>query len=938
MKQTILSMFFCFMMAIGISAQNVVKGIVKDSNSEGLLEGVSVSVEGKSVNQVTGNDGAFIFENLPNGRHIVVIKKDGYETQNYPVNLTGSLIDLGTIFMYEDEFSEDQDLSTIVITDDELNDDTTAADNISGLLQASRDVYLRTAAFEFSSSFFRIRGLDSDNAKLLINGVEMNKLSTGRPEWANWGGLNDVLRNQEFTNGLTPSNYTFGGVLGSTNISTRASQYRKGGRVSYASSNRSYVHRVMGMYATGLMDDGWAFTFSGSRRLANQGFVDGTSYNAYSTFASIEKVFNDKHSLNFTSIFAANRRGKGAPNTQEVYDIKGIQYNPYWGYQNGEIRNSRIKDVEEPIIMLDHYWNISDKTSLTTNVAYQFGGVGNSRIDFNGARVVDNVLDGNGNPFIVELGSSNPDPTYYQKLPSYGVRNGLPDVFGMYQEFANNGQLDWDQLYTANTLYGGNSAYVLYEDRNEDKRFTINSILESQITDNILLNASVNYTAQKSENFAKLLDLLGGTTYLDVDNFADTFDEKQNNLLEPLHSVGEGDRFKYNFNLNTEVLSGFAQAQFKYNKIDFFLAGTVSRTSHQREGLYQNGGFRDTSFGKSPKQEFTNFGAKGGLTYKITGRHLLDFNAGYLTKAPTLRNTFANSRENNAVVPNLTSEKVLSFDASYIIRSPIVQARATAYYTRGQDATEISFFFADGIGGDNTAFVQEILQGINRRHIGAEFGMNVKVTPTLTLKGAANIGQYTFDNNPNLFVASEDFVDTNSSNELVRNFGIRDFGKSYLKNYRLASGPQKAYSFGFEYRDPDYWWFGATANFFGDTYIDVAPLTRSSNFADDGGVPFNDYDPSIARDLLRQERFSDYMVVNAVGGKSWKIGNGQYIGLFASIGNILNREYRTGGFEQGRNANYRQLRDDRALNTPVFGNKYWYGRGTTYFVNINYRF
>ena len=93
-----------------------------------------------------------------------------------------------------------------------------------------------------------------------------------------------------------------------------------------------------------------------------------------------------------------------------------------------------------------------------------------------------------------------------------------------------------------------------------------------------------------------------------------------------------------------------------------------------------------------------------------------------------------------------------------------------------------------------------------------------------------------------------------------------------------------------------------------------------------------------ARELLRQERFNDYMVVNAVGGKSWKVGNGQYIGLFASIGNIFNREYRTGGFEQGRNANYRQLRDDKALDTPVFGNKYWYGRGTTYFINLNYRF
>lgn len=935
MKQFILTMLLFLGLNLGLSAQNIVKGVVKDSNSEKNLQDVSVSVEGEDINLTTTADGTFLIENLSDGQYIVVIAKSGFETQNFPVSLSGSMVDLGTIFMYEDEYAEDQDLSTIIITDDELNDDTSGADNISGLLQASRDIYLRTAAFEFSSSFFRVRGLDSDNAKLLINGIEMNKLSTGRPEWANWGGLNDVLRNQEFTNGLAASNYTFGGTLGSTNISTRASEYRKGARISYASSNRSYLHRVMGTYSTGLSDDGWAFTFSGSRRLAEEGFYDGSSYNAYSIFASIEKKFNDKHSINFTSIYAANRRGKTAANTQEVYDIKGIQYNPYWGYQNGEIRNSRIKDVEEPIYMLNHYWNISENTMLTTSASYQFGGIGNSRIDFNGARVEDSVLDGDGNPFIVELGASNPDPTYYQNLPSYGIRNGLSDVYGMYRSFADDGQLDWQRLYESNATTGGNSAYVLYEDRNEDKRYSVNTILESQITDNITLNAGLNYTYQKSENFAEMLDLLGGTGYLDVDNFADSFDEKQNDLLNPLNVVGVGDRFKYNFNLLSEVYGGFLQGQFKYNKVDFFVAGNVSKTSHEREGLFLNGGFQDNSFGSSGAQEFTNFGAKAGLTYKISGRHLLDFNGGYLTKAPTLRNTFSNSRENNNVVDNLTSEKVMSFDASYIVRTPFVQARATAYYTKIQDATEISFFFADGIGGDNTAFLQEILTDVDKKHIGAEFGLEIKATPTLKIKGAANIGQYTFDNNPNIYLTTENNEETAAAGFVN---GRKDLGTTNLKNYKLASGPQKAYSFGFEYNDPDYWWFGVTANVFNDTYIDVAPLTRSSNFADDGGVPFNDYDEDIARDLLRQERFSDYMVVNAVGGKSWKVGNNQYIGLFASIGNIFDEEYKTGGFEQGRNANYRQLRDDKALDTPVFGNKYWYGRGTTYFLNLNYRF
>ena len=63
-----------------------------------------------------------------------------------------------------------------------------------------------------------------------------------------------------------------------------------------------------------------------------------------------------------------------------------------------------------------------------------------------------------------------------------------------------------------------------------------------------------------------------------------------------------------------------------------------------------------------------------------------------------------------------------------------------------------------------------------------------------------------------------------------------------------------------------------------------------------------------------------------------------YLISFASIGNIFDTKYKSGGFEQGRNANYRQLKEDKSLDIPVFGNKYWFGRGTTYFLSLNYRF
>jgi hypothetical protein len=899
-----------------VYSQNFIKGIVVDSNSEKPLSNVVVRVKNTIITAKTTINGVFQVKDLANGTYILEIKFNGFESQNFPVELSNNTIDLGTIFLFAD-IVEQQDLSIITITDDELSNDANAADNISGLLQASKDIFLRTAAFEFSSSFFRIKGLDSGNGQVLINGIQMNKIYDGRAQWSNWGGLNDVLRNQEYSNGLSPSNFTFGGILGSTNMSTRASQQRPGTRISYSSSNRSYEHRVMATHATGISKKGWSMTFSGSRRAGNEGFNEGTSYNAYSIFASVEKKINEKHSINFTGIFTPNRRGKSSPNTQEVFDLKGIEYNEYWGNLNDRKMNSRIKEVVEPILMLNYYWNISENTTLQTNGSYQLGKIGNSRLDFNGG--------------------ANPSPTYYQKLPSYFLRkNDLAGAYTSQENFANNGQLDWHRIFDANstnTAAGLTNAYVLYEDRNDDKQVTLNTIYNTDINNHIAINGKLEYKRLRSQNFAKVLDLLGGNGYLDINNFADSEAQMQNDLLNPNRVVGVSDKFRYNFNLSSAGINAFVQAQFKYKRVDFYAAVNVSKITNQREGLYQNGRFENSSLGKSEKLNFTNYGAKAGATYKINGRNLIDANIAYLTQAPTIRNSFSNSRENNNIVDNLQSEKVFSTDVSYIIRNPVITARFTGYFTSIKDATEISFYFADGVGGDNTAFVQEILSGIEKKQLGLELGLEAQVTSTIKLKGAAAIGRFTYSNNPDLYLTSD-----------VTNEGIFDENgrsgdyTSNLKNYKIAAGPHNAYSVGFEYRDPNYWWIGATVNFFSNTFVDIAPLTRSSNFytaAD--GLTFPDYDIVVASQLLQQEKFDSYRVVNFVGGKSWKI-DGYYISVFATVNNLLNTEYKSGGFEQGRNANYNELRADKALGKPVFGNKYWFGRGATYFANANISF
>jgi hypothetical protein len=939
MKKLVISTLFV-MQVFFVFAQTTagITGKVVDSKTQKPLQNVVASIENTSFTALTDATGVFVFKEVPSGSQLLQIKSAGYKDQLLSVEVeAGKVLDLGVI-VFEEDVTSEQQLSLVTITENDLGDDNSGSESTSGLLQASRDVYQQAAAFNWGQARFRIRGLDNEYSTTMINGISMNKIYDGRPQWSNWGGLNDATRNQEFTMGSAPSDYTFGGILGTQEINTRASIYRKGSRVSFSGTNTNYSWRTMGTHASGMNKDGWAFVVSASRRWADEGYFEGTNYAANSLFASVEKKINENHSINFTSIFAQNKRGKSSPNTDEVTRLKGIEYNSYWGWQEGEKRNSRYKEIEEPINMLSHFWKINSKTNLNTNVAYQTGFVGNSRLDFQLA--------------------NNPDPTYYKNLPSYYLNDQSyyvptfasdnvtiigytnPAATQAQTNFVNDGQIDWENIYYTNKIVNGGqkSAYVLYEDRVEDKQWSANSYLNSSIADNIIMNAGVNFKKLKSKNFQKLIDLLGGTYFSDIDPFF-SGDASQTDLNNPDRQVYEGDAYGYNYNLNAITFDGFTQFKFNYKKVDFYLGQTFSRSEYQREGNYRNGIYANNSFGKSSKAIFENFGFKGGLTYKITGKQFLDINGVYMTKAPNLRNTFSNARLNNNITPDLTSESIMGTDISYIIKAPKFKARLTGFYNKISNATQISFFYGEGIfdagedgSTDTDSFISEIVTGINKKHIGGEFGFEYQITSTIKATGSASYGEYTYDNNPNLKVNDDALATSANPNPVF------DFGKTYIKGYRLPGMPQQAYSFGLEYRDPKFWWIGANINYLADSYISISNILRTENFVTDAnGLGFEGATEESVSAALRQEKFDPTTLLNLVGGKSWRVGSNTF-GFFASINNVLDFEYKTGGFEQSRKATFPDYQADNANGTPSFGPKYFYGYGRTYFLNLYINF
>lgn len=935
MRKIVLLLFAFQAFSLFAQESSSITGKVVDNKTQAPLQSIVVSVVNTAFTTVTNSEGDFVLNSVPPGSQVLQLRSDGYTTLLLDVTLTpGETLNLGLVIMEYDNTAELQ-LAIIALTESDFAEDNSGSESTAGLLQASRDVFLQNAAFNFGQARFRVRGLDNEYGQTMINGVEMNKLFDGRPQWNNWGGLNDATRNQEFTNGSAPSDYTFGSLLGTQVISTRASEFRPGSRASFSSTNTNYNFRTMITHASGMSESGWAYVFSAGRRWAEEGYFEGTPMQANSLFAAIEKKIDDNHSVNFTAIYAQNSRGRNSSNTEEINNLMGVRYNSFWGMQNGRIRNSRERNIEEPIFMLSHYWRISDKTRLQTNVMHQFGTVGNSRLDFNNVE--------------------NPDPAFFRRLPSFfttqhtnvnGVSVWTPNyVLAMEARdaFIANPQVDWDRLYATNlATTTGESRYVLFEDRTDDSFWVANTILHTQLADNIVMNGGLKFRTLRSQNFRNLLDLLGGQFFNDVDPFF-IGDRAQPDLNNPNRIVGVGDRYRYNFILNANVIDAFTQFKFTYNKVDFYLAQEFSRTEYQRNGLMKNGIYPQNSFGNSRKVAFDNFGFKGGATYKLTGRHLFDINGIFMTNAPTMRNTFPNARLSNQITPNIDSEVIFGGDVSYILRAPRMKARATAYFSRVQNATDVGFYFAEGVGivddtgqlagGNGNAFVAEIVTGINRLNMGGELGFEYQMTSTIRWTAVAAYGQFTIDNDPNVQLNADNVART------------VDFGRATMRNYRQAGMPQQAYSLGVEYRDPKFWWIGANINHLAANYVDISAIMRTDNFFNNDQVPIDNQpisnvDEELARRYLRQERLRDVTLVNLVGGKSWRVSrkNRNTAGFFASVNNLFDITYRTGGFEQGRNANFTQVDQDHQGGVRSFGPRYFYGFGRNFFLNLYYNF
>ncbi|MDX2172466.1 MAG: TonB-dependent receptor [Bacteroidota bacterium] len=789
----------------------------------------------------------------------------------------------------------------------------------SGLLQSSRDVFAQFASFQFGVARYRMRGYAQENQLVLINGINVNNLETGTSSWSSWGGLNDVTRFNETRFGNGTCRVGFSGAGGYSNIDSKAGSFRKGTRISYASANRVFRHRVMVTHSTGQMQNGWAFTISASSRQGNQVYIPGTYINANSFYGAIDKRWTDKHITSLVAFVAPAEQGRSSAALQEAFDLTGTNYyNSLWGYQNGVVRNSSVAKTVRPMVILSHLININVNTKLTTSAFFNWGKYSLSGLNWNN--------------------SPNPRPDYYRYLPSY-YYNQMDMVNGdirknLWQNDPDgeNTQINWDRLIAMNqaNLYTDpknagainttetRSRYIL-EDRVDNLKNGGLNITYNTRLDKLFLSGGVNINIYKNNRYKTLNDLLGGTFWLDYDQFATNLGVdasfQQNDLDNPDKKIYKGDKFGFDYTMNVNREEVWGQAEYSFAKVDVYGGLTISNSQIWRTGNVANGKFPLTSKGESEKLNYMNYGAKGGLVYKINGRNFLTASGSYLTRPPEVNNLFLSPRTRNDLVKtgsgeNIGSESVLSYEASYLAKYPGFKARVTYYNTIIQNQIWFRSFWSDEFNNN----VNYIMTGVDQKHEGLEIGVEKTLFTSHTIQGALGYGNFAYTKN----TTAQAWQDNNNTQLFTDR-------TAYIKNYRIGGTPQTVAGIGYKYSSPKRWFVGVNYNYFSQTFLEPNPDRRTPEAVS----KYEKSDP-MYNQIVDQGEINDYFLINANGGMSFRIKRKYFVNVNVSVNNILNnKEIRNWGFESMR-WDYSSI--------DKFPNKYQYMPGTTYMAMINFSF
>ena len=683
-------------------AQGVITGTVIDADMDAPLPGANVSVVGTTIGGVTDFGGKFSLE-VDRATGFIEVSFLGFEPKKLPFAVAGGeTIDLGRILLVSDPDA----LEEVIITTYSVAIDRKTPVAVSTIqaaeieqrlgnqefpeiLKSTPGVYATKGGGGFGDSEIRLRGFSSENIAVMINGIPVNDMENGRVYWSNWAGLSDVTRFMQVQRGLGAAKVAVPSVGGTINIVTKTTDTEEGGSLMTSVGNDGYL-KYGATLSTGLMDNGWAATVSASRTTGD-GYVDGTEFEGFSYFLNIAKQIGDDHELSFTAFGAKQRHGqRQTASPVEIYRLaeSGTRFNPDWGYLNGEVLHIEDNFFHKPQISLNHFWDISDRSQLSTVAYASFGSGGGGGYD---------AIDEARFKFLLES----------------------PYRLGYLQP------LDVNELVDDNIARGAlGSETWLRASRNNHEWYGLLSTLSSEVVEDVEVTGGLDLRYYEGEHYTEVTNLLGGQFVFD-----------DSNVNDPVNAARVGDKVNYYNDGHVGWLGAFGQAEYSDDQLSTFINLAASNTSYKRIDYFRYlVGNQETEW-----VDFFGYSAKGGANYNLTDTHNVFANIGYFEKAPFMNTVFLNNT--NDINEGAENQKIFSAELGYGYRTRNFRVDLNAYYTQWNDKTLTQTFRrADGTFGSAN------ILGVNALHQGVELEVNYRPFENLTLDGMASFGDWTWRN------------------------------------------------------------------------------------------------------------------------------------------------------------------------------------------------
>ena len=1106
MRNKLFSLMAVLMVAVTAFSQTSLKGRVIDEATQTPVVGAKVTLANQNISTTTNAAGEFNLLYLEAMDEEVIIEAEGYLAALELVDLKDNQVNqLDNVQLQQNIVSQAQDEILLNLTEEEMSDDEGRSQAQASSSSASTDVFNSNTSFAWSTARYRNRGYQAYAENYYIEGLNFNSAERGQFNYSAMGGLNDASRYKEVLNPIEATNFTFGGLGQSTNYLMGASRYAQGWKVGAAGTNRNYKARVNATYASGVLPNGWAFigqlAYRFSPYIDNKGIIgEGIKYYSLGYFFSAEKVW-DNARLKLITFGAPTERGQNAAVTQEVYDLTGSNnYNPYWGYQDGKVRNSRIVKSYDPTLIASYEHKFNEHHWLKVAAGYHYSWYSNSAITFYNA--------------------PDPRPDYYRNLPSFmwdgqiANPNNESSAGLLFDEYGNhypwglfigedlNGknlgsgfigddgnlvgpsinkdqynalvnlwknrddkttQIDWNNLYAANyannaTDPTGSARYIVERRHNDIQEIMASANYVNTSHDHLKMTVGLEYKYSQGIHYKTIDDLLGGNQWIDIDAFADRdikelasnsgFTQadidnvRKNEIAGDYNNVikADGRHFGYDYRINMEKANVWFQNEWTFNEVDLYYALALNYSSMQRTTNMLNGRawyltkiadevsnanawiyYGKNSYSRIKAAEaagtlkagttyagqahyFLDPAFKLGLNYKINGRNHLKLNAIAETRAPLARDAYISQRVHDAVVSTIythdnaknlkdfyaASEKIAAADLTYEFNYPIVRGRVTGFFTQTWGGTELNGYYDD----EARTFVNQAMTGIDKRYMGIEAALAVKLGTYFTLTGVTSVGDYRYTSDA-IAVSSAENGMPMTKDLATGSLVFETMDKVLLKGLKLSTGPQVNASLKLSFFHPKMWFADITVSYHDWNYLSVAPSRRMQGLytgkridgtdvngwfgdsyanaietvdgmallqpevdangnvnyqnarLDENGVPVLKYPYNIMtmQESLAATNPLNRFLIDASVGKLIYLPNRQSVSVNLSVTNLTNNtHFKTGGYQQARLPRaVRQGQPDYqnsviTANAWKYPSKYYYAWGVNFFLSVTYKF